>query len=544
MHKEMEFMFQFCCKIIKNIAIGICSIALTSHIVMATPNLEGIREYQNTTTHTRERSEMLAHDLDRYQNADDLWNILRHEFKLSHYEDNPLVQQKIEWFMNHQDFLYRSMSRSAPYLYFILQQVKKRHLPAEVMLLPIIESSYNPFAYSYRGAAGIWQMMPGTASDEGLRQNWWYDGRRDIIASTRGALNHLSYLQSFFDGNWLLAIAAYNTGEGNVLAAIRKNINNGENTDFWSLPVAQQTKDYVPQLLALAIIISHPDEYPIQLPPIRNAPYLAQVDAGGQIDLKQAASLAGLSLKQLMQLNPGYSRSAMDPNGPYKLVLPIENVARFTDNLNSWPLYHQVNYARYKVRSGDTYKTIARHFSTSPTVLRKMNPSFAALRPGYNLLIPKNKSSPVQEIPVQQKVKTLPVIKSSDDTVMLSEAIATNYQMQPGDTLYMVRMGDNLDKLATHFHIDKKTLLAVNHLSQDNLQLNQRLIIPTHLKQQAESQHYQLTPGDTIYMVRKGDTIQSVADKFHTTPQAVRLANLMASNALQEGDRLIIPTHV
>lgn len=535
----------------RKITIGICCFAASCHVALASSAIEGIRVYQKNSHTTSERNQMLANDIHRYQNADNLWEALRDDFNLPHYENNPLVQQKIDWYMNHQDFLYRSMSRAAPYLYYILQQVKKRRLPTEVMLLPIFESSYNPFAYSDRGAAGIWQMMPATASDEGLRQNWWYDGRRDVIASTKGALNHLAYLQSFFDGNWLLAIAAYNTGEGNVLAAIRRNINAGESTDYWSLPVAQQTRDYVPQLLALAIIISHPEKYPIELPPVRNAPYLAQVDVGTQIDLNHAANLAGLSLKKLMQLNPGFNRSTTDPNGPYKLILPIENVQVFTENFARSPFSTRTHYAHYKVKSGDTIKTIAKRFNTSPSLIRQMNPTVASLHPGKSLVVPHQKASLEQTIvaaerPIVRSVSTKKIKpEPTTDTAVLNTALQnmnSQYTMQPGDTLYMVRMGDDLEKVAKHFRINKNILVAVNRLQNQGLHVGQHLVIPTHPKQET-AQQYQISPGDTIYMVRAGDTVDGIARKFHTTPQAVRLANLLSDNQLQEGDRLVIPTH-
>ena len=276
--------------VLKFFVILICSL---SDEVLAASNSEGIQEYQKNLHLSPIHKQKLADDITRYRNADNLWDVLRDEFALPHYEKNYAVQAKIEWFMNNQDYLLRSASRAAPYLYYISQQVRKRHLPAELVLLPIIESGYNPFSVSNMGASGIWQLMPDTASGYGVKRDWWYDGRRDVIASTRAALNYLSYLQSFFEGNWLLAIAAYNTGEGNVLAAIKRNIRDGRDTDFWSLPVAQQTRDYVPSLLALAVIISHPEKYPVYFPPIQSAPYLAQVEVGTQINLKHAATLAG-----------------------------------------------------------------------------------------------------------------------------------------------------------------------------------------------------------------------------------------------------------
>src|SRR5579872_7046328 len=456
-----------------------------SSLVFAGTNNEGIQVYQKNSPL---RQQNLAKDIDRYHNADNIWDMLRKQFALPHYENNPAVQNKITWFLNHQDYLLRSMTRAAPYLYFILQQVKKRHLPAELVLLPIIESAYNPFALNTSsGAAGMWQIMPTTASGYGIRQNGWYDGRRDVVASTKAALNHLAYLLSFFEGNWLLAIAAYDTGEGNVLAAIRRNITNGESTDFWSLPVAQETRDYVPQLLALATIISHPEQYPIEYPVVPNAPYLAQVDIGTQIDLKEAAFLAGLSLKELKQLNPGYSRSQTEPNGPSKIVLPIDNVEQFTENLARSSFYDRA-----------TYTTVAKQSESSWKKLRKIRHKMLA---NYK---PQNNSTSLAET-VTNAFQTEP----------------EPYVMQPGDTLYMVRQDDNLEKIAKHFHVDIQTLAMANQSNQGNsLHAGQSIIVPTH--QEHKSQQYALTPGDTIYMVRPGDTIEKIAEKFHTTPEAVR----------------------
>src|SRR3990167_6402933 len=335
--------------------------ALIGGASFASPSAEGIQTFQKPIL-TSERKQKLADDITRYRNADNLWDVLSEEFALPHYEHNPLVQEKIEWFMNNQEYLLRSAYRASPYLYYILQQVKKRHLPAELVLLPIIESGYNPFSLSNVGAAGIWQLMPDTASGLGIKRDSWYDGRRDIIASTRAALNYLDYLQNFFEGNWLYAIAAYNTGEGNVLSAIKRNIRGGISTNFWALPVDQETKDYVPSLLALATIISHPDQYPIYFPPIRNAPYLAQVDVGKQISLKYAATLAGISHQKMIQLNSGFGRSSTSTKGPSKLVLPIENIEQFTENLARSPLSRPINWMHYKVKSGDTIASVAKKF--------------------------------------------------------------------------------------------------------------------------------------------------------------------------------------
>lgn len=506
--------------------------ALISSIAFAAPSTEGIQVYQKNIHLSEVHKQRLADDIIRYRNADNLWVVLRDEFTLPHYEDNPQVQEKIQWYMHNQDFLLRSATRAAPYLYYILQQVKKRHLPAELVLLPIVESGYNPFSLSHVGAAGIWQLMPGTASGYGVRQDGWYDGRRDVIASTRAALNYLAYLQTFFDGNWLLAIAAYNTGEGNVLSAIKRNIRDGYNTSFWSLPVAQETRDYVPSLLALAVIISHPERYPIYFPPVRNAPYLAQVDLGRPVNLKEAAEFAGISHKKILQLNSGF-KVATSGKGPYKLVLPIENVVEFTENYARSPLnLRPINWTHYRAKSGDTLISIATKFNTSTKAIRKLNHlTNNSVRYGTNLLIPKMGDS------------------SETEVSAITPSNGKKYALQAGDTVYMVRKRDTIESIARKFHTTPAFIQVANQLRSRQLNPGKQLVIPTH---QDESENYasarkltkKLLPGDTVYMVRRGDSIEKIAHRFRTSPSAVRVANLIDDNSLVEGTRIVIPTHI
>lgn len=542
-------MIQLSLRLTRSVIFGM-GLMLFASTSFAFINSEGIQVYQKNLHLSAEHKQKLADDITRYRNAENIWDVLREEFTLHHYEDNPIVQDKIEWYMNNQEFLIRAASRSAPYLYYILQQVRKRHLPAELVLLPIIESGYNPFAISNMGATGIWQMMPDTATGLGIKQDSLYDGRRDIIASTRGALNYLSYLISFFEGNWLLAIAAYNTGEGNVLAAIKRNIHVGRRTDFWSLPVAQQTKDYVPSLLALAAIISHPDQYPVYFPPVRNAPYLAQVDVGTQINLKRASLLAGITYNKLIQLNPGFNPTSK--KGPYKLVLPIENVEQFSENLARSPLNHDINWIHYKVKSGDTLASIAKHHGVTIDEIRKMNHlSNSNLRPDINLLIPNQKSKKsttgqIIELASKQSKKVKGFLSQSHKKIITriqSNKNQKKYVLQPGDTIYMVRSKDTLSGIAKKFHINTQQLLTINDLNGKTLMPGTQLIVPTHAVSNS-SEFKKLEPGDTIYMVRKGDTLEKIAHKFRTTPAAIRVSNLMDRNALQEGERLIIPTHM
>ena len=552
-------------------------------VSFAASGAEGIQSYQADSELSPEHRQKLADDITRYRNADNLWDVLRDEFALSHYESSPAVQEKIEWFMNNQDYLLRSANRSAPYLYYIHQQVKKRHLPAELVLLPIIESGYNPFSLSNVGAAGIWQLMPGTASGLGIKQDFLYDGRRDVIASTRAALNYLAYLQSFFEGNWLLALAAYNTGEGNVLAAIKRNIRDGRDTEFWSLPLAQQTRDYVPSLLALAVIISNPDRYPVYFPPVRNAPYLAQVDVGSQIKLKLAAQWAGISYTKLVQLNPGFSRKATTNRGGDKIVLPIENVEQFTENFNRSPLNQQpLNWLHYRVKVGDTLASISRKFSTTPDEIAQMNHlSKSTVHSGTNLLIPNNGDNALlaandetsSESPTQtassddssttlvasneeENVESAPVVEAvkkhiSPDVAKIASAVRATrrYVLQPGDTIYLMHHSDSIAKLAKRFHLTREALISANKSAGRTFKPGKQIIIPTHDKVAlrsavAKSLSKQMEPGDTVYMVRAGDTIEKIAKKFHTSPAVIRISNLVDNDSLGVGEKLVIPTHL
>ncbi|MBA3660555.1 MAG: LysM peptidoglycan-binding domain-containing protein [Gammaproteobacteria bacterium] len=521
-------------------------------------NREGIQTYQTDVHLSSLHKQKIAEDLSRFHHADNIWEVLRDEFSLPHYEDNPQVQERIEWFMNNQDYLLRSATRAAPYLYYILHQVKKKHLPAEIVLLPIIESGYNPFSLSSVGAAGLWQLMPGTATGFGVKQSAWYDGRRDIIASTRGALNYLAYLQNFFEGNWLLAIAAYNTGEGNVLSAIKRNIRDGRRTDFWSLPVAQQTRDYVPSLLALAAIISRPDIYPLYFPPVKNAPYLAQIEIGRQINLNYASNLAGLSFKNLMELNPGFSHSTT-AKGPYKLVLPIENVEQFSENLARSPLNTQVKWFHYKVKSSDTLATVAKKFNTNMIDVRKLNHLVSnTIYPDTNLLIPNTLSDtkamvPIMELlannkknasrPTHLKQLISPIVTASNTIVSKINLKKINYSLQPGDTVYMIRSNDTLRSVAQRFKIHPDFLLAVNKLKSSDIKTGKQLIIPTHASKTLSqpNANKKITRGDTLYVVRRGDTIAKIAQKFHTSASALRIVNFIDDNSLQEGEKIVVP---
>ena len=324
-----------------------------------------------------------------------LWQDLRTDFHLPDNNEQPEVQQEIDWLIQHPKILREMLDHAVPYLYYVHQQVKKRGMPAEIALMPMIESTYDPFAYqTHSGAAGLWQLMPGTGSGMGLKQDWWYDGRRDIYASTKAALDYLTYLNNFFSGNWLLAIAAYDSGEGTVLHAINRNNRDGRSTHFWVLPLPSETRIYVPRLLALAAIIRKPKSYGLNLPDIANQPYFAPVNIGFQLDLTTAAKLAKIPLTELYRLNPGYNRWTTDPSGPFTLVLPIDKIDAFKQSLANLPSEHRVTRTRHSVKPGDTLSRIAKHYGTKVQVIKSLNHlNSNTLHIGQALLLPEQPSN-------------------------------------------------------------------------------------------------------------------------------------------------------
>ena len=283
-----------------------------------------------------------ADDFYESSNKANLWDSLKEDLELSHETDNPEVQKQITWYQHHQTYLNHAIKRAAPYIFYVYQQTQKQHLPAELALLPFIESNYNLSAASEVGATGLWQIMPGTARESGLKINSQYDGRRSLTASTRAALNYLSSLHRYLNKDWLLALAAYNSGQGTLLQAIKQNTSEDQDTDFWSLPLPQQTRTYVPKLLAIAAIIHQPERYHIHLQPVNNTPYLSSVTIVEKTDFNQAARIVGISTATLRQLNPAFRQwPLIAANGPMNLVIPINKAAQFKRTLAQLPLQHQ-----------------------------------------------------------------------------------------------------------------------------------------------------------------------------------------------------------
>jgi membrane-bound lytic murein transglycosylase D len=319
----------------------------------------------------------------------DVWDRIRSGLTISDYTTlHQDSQRQLKWFAGHPEYMARVVERARPYLHYIVEQVDKRGLPMEVALLPVVESGFKPNAYSKSHAAGLWQFIPGTGKVYGLDQNWWYDGRRDVIASTDAALSYLEKLHNDF-GDWQLAFAAYNCGEGTVARAIKRNKKQGKPIDFWSLKLPRETSAYVPKLMAVSHLVKFPEQYGLDLSPVDNKPYLGMVNIGSQIDLNIAAEMADIDMDLLYKLNPGFNRWATAPDGPHRLVLPLDKVDNFKTELATLPQSKRVQWARHKIKSGESLSTIAARYHTRVSVIKKANQlGNNTIRAGRHLLIP------------------------------------------------------------------------------------------------------------------------------------------------------------
>ncbi|MFI4938565.1 MAG: transglycosylase SLT domain-containing protein [Candidatus Berkiellales bacterium] len=269
-------------------------------------------------------------------NSQEIWSRLRTQFHLSAPATAITMQRHLKEYTNSPSKIKSLINNAAPYLYYILEEVEKRGMPSEIALLPMIESEFNPHNISHKGAAGLWQLMPSLGRLHGLKQNSSYDGRRDIYDSTKVALDHLEYLHERFNGNWFLALAAYNSGEARVLSAIKKNRSAKKSTDYWSLPLPKETVNFVPKLLALVTIIKSPKEYGIDLPSIENKPVFTRISTTKAIDISHAAKMVDISENQLRKLNPGLHKKAAQPKGkgPFHLVVPIHQASNLQEQVS------------------------------------------------------------------------------------------------------------------------------------------------------------------------------------------------------------------
>jgi len=462
----------------------------------------------------------------------DLWERVQDNYNLDLSVENSRIKVQRDWYIKNQDYMERVSNRASRYLYNIVEQLEAREMPGELALLPIVESAFDPFAYSHGRASGMWQFIPGTGTRFGLTQDWWYDGRRDVVESTRAALDYLEYLYNEFDQDWLHALAAYNSGEGNVSKAIKANLKAGKPTDFWSLNLPRETKAYVPKLLALAQLLANQQQYGLEFPSISKQPYFASVDTGGQIDLSLAASLAEIDLDELYLLNPGYNQWATSPDGPHYLNVPIEQADKFATELANLPGNERVSWIRYTIKNGDSLIKIANNHNTTVETLKTANKlSSNRIRAGKTLLIP--------------------TALESDSTYVLSAASRLSAkQEQPANTgktriTHKVANGESFWTISRKYGVAMRDLASWNGLAtRDTLKVGQELVVWQTPKVTATTTTSTTTRSiirKIGYSVRNGDSLARIADRFSVTIADIENWNeISRSKYLQPGQQLTL----
>jgi membrane-bound lytic murein transglycosylase D len=452
----------------------------------------------------------------------DTWDRVRKSFTFD-VPDRKRVSNQKNWYLRHPSYMKRVSKRAEPFLYYIVQELEKAGMPTELALLPIVESAFDPFAYSHGRASGMWQFIPSTGKSYGMKQTWWYDGRRDVVASTEGAIKYLQRLHKMFDGDWLHALAAYNSGEGRVMRSIRKNKRRGKPTDFWSLDLPRETRAYVPKLLALADILANKESYAFDWPTINNQAVIEIVNVGSQIDLAVAAKKAGLTTKELHSLNPGYNRWATDPDGPHRLVVPRRLAQEFTAALATTDPKDRLNWVRHNVKSGESLGLIANKYNTTIDVIQSIN----------NM---KN------NVIYTNDFLLVPIALKNMDEYSLSadQRLARTQAQKKGayQITHKIKSGDTFWDLSRAYKVSVRELAKWNGMApRDPLMQGKELVV--WVNQVSEQPIDNSIMRTLTYTVRNGDSLSRIADKFNVKISDITKWNsLNGKRYLQPGQRL------
>ena len=400
----------------------------------------------------------------------DVWERMRQGFQLQdNVGVNPRIEQQRLWFASNPSFLENAGERGSLYIHYIVERLEERNMPLELALLPVIESAYNPMAYSRSDAVGLWQFIPSTGRYFNLRQTRFYDGRRDITASTTAAMDYLTRLHDLFNGDWLLALAAYNAGEGTVSRAIERNEKLGLPTDYWNLPLPAETQAYVPKLLALSQVVLAPEAYGVNLNPIANEPYFQVVEINQRMDLSKVAAVANIDEDELFQLNPAFKqRTTID--GPQHLLVPTSKAQLLTASLSTMrpeeliskkslkPVFEGSDDSEiaglkraYRVKRGDNLATIAKANKVDVKDLQR-----------WNKMTGKN-------LKAGQTLVMQDTAKRSSGRVNTVVAANSKADQQKPQTQYKVKQGDSLYMVAKRFNVE------MQHLKRWNPRVGQAL---------------------------------------------------------------------
>lgn len=444
----------------------------------------------------------------------DLWGEMSAHFTLINKVPAGSIEPDVQRLLKNKPRLNRITHNAYPFIAYIYQETQVEHMPAEIALLPIIESRFLPFAYSKTGATGLWQLMPGTAAGYHLSSDWWFDGRRDTIRSTQTALSYLSYLHGFFH-DWLLAIAAYNAGEGRILRAIRYNIKHHKSVDFWSLSLPQETRVYVPKLLAIAEIIAHRDVFDVALYPVSIEAPFTQVALPHAMSLDHLAALLEINESEFRTYNAGFRRAS---TGPYwhHVYIPSSHLAQF----KAWQKRHAVHPSRdhrphYRVQAGDTLAKVAHRERATVSQLMHLNKlSSPLIHPGQVLLVPGVKR----------------VVAAAHHLSVKTRAITEEGIPGPKHITHVVKRYDSYSRIARKYHVTINQIRYWNNLSQHH---RLRVGEVIHLWRGGHHRYH-----TKVYRVKVGDTLGRIARAHGVTVAQIKRLNHLRGSIIRVGQRL------
>jgi len=447
---------------------------------------------------------------------DSVWERLTHRFELPECSEHERSVEWAEWYAERPEYMGRIFKRSQPWIYHIADELERRDLPGELALLPIVESAYDPFAYSRGRALGAWQFISSTGRRYGLSQNWWYDGRRDVWASTDAALDYLADLGVLFEGDWLLALAGYNAGENRVLRQVKKNRAAGKPEDFWSLKLPRETRGYVPKLLGLTCLFKYPERFGFELPGTPDQPVIAAVDLGQQADLVLVSQLADVPIDVLFSLNPGFNRWATAPEGPYRVVLPAASAVTLNESLEQLDPPVLMKWDQVIVEKGDTLSDISARHGVPVSVLRSSNGIRGDLiQPGQKLRLPRDQQMLVDPL-YAEAARELQKLQSG----LISADLVT----------HRVRSGETLSVIARRYNVSVRDLQRWNNISDPRKLRAGRNITVFHTPAAPQP----AASGTVKHVVRRGDSLWSIARKYN-----VRVNDLKSWNELGSSSKIM-----
>jgi membrane-bound lytic murein transglycosylase D len=421
--------------------------------------------------------------------APDAWERIRRGFAIPNL-NTPLVDKWTAYYARHPESMNRMANSAGKYLYYIVEEINRKGLPTELALLPFVESAYNPIAYSHANASGLWQFIPSTGTQFKLKQDWWHDQRRDPIASTNAALDYLEYLFEF-QGDWYLALASYNWGEGAVQRAVKQNAAAGKGTDYLSLNMPAETRNYLPKLQAIKNIVADPKKYGVVLPDVNNSPYFVAIKKTVNIDYALAAKFAEMPLEDFQALNPSFNQPIISAKEDHSIILPRDRVAIYNQNFAQYR-GDLTSWKTYEAKDGESISAIASKFGVPEGRLRQANrlPTNVRVTSATTLIIPG---------PSGEGIRLNPADKTSLAQAGTGGTASTRTTTPPARTpvvsatrtttpsaptssvvrLHTVRTGDTLSSIAQQYSTTAASIRSLNNLKSDTLRAGAKLRIPS-----------------------------------------------------------------